>query len=83
MTMYTVQKGDSLWAIAKKFLGNGALYPRIMEANELKDTALKVGQKLKIPSKVTYADIGKAFEKAMNDIDNLPSVQKLCEMIGE
>lgn len=30
---YTVQKGDCLWSIARKFYGNGALYTRIYEAN--------------------------------------------------
>lgn len=30
---YTVKKGDCLWAIAKKFYGNGALYPKIYSAN--------------------------------------------------
>lgn len=30
---HTVVKGDTLWAIAKKYYGNGALYPRIVEAN--------------------------------------------------
>ena len=31
---YTVKKGDSLWAIAKKFLGNGARYNEIYELNK-------------------------------------------------
>jgi len=30
---YTVVKGDCLWNIAKKFYGNGALWPRIFDAN--------------------------------------------------
>lgn len=32
-TVYTVQKGDNLWNIAKKFYGSGALYTKIYEAN--------------------------------------------------
>lgn len=32
-TTYTVVKGDCLWAIARKFYGNGALYPKIYDAN--------------------------------------------------
>jgi nucleoid-associated protein YgaU len=30
---YTVVGGDSLWKIASKHYGNGALYPKIIEAN--------------------------------------------------
>ena len=31
---HEVQKGDTLWAIAKKTLGNGARYEEIFEANK-------------------------------------------------
>lgn len=30
---HTVQNGDTLWAIAKKYYGNGALYTKIVSAN--------------------------------------------------
>jgi len=33
---YTVQKDDSLWAIAEKYLGNGAAYPAIMDGTNKK-----------------------------------------------
>lgn len=33
---YTVVKGDCLWNIAKRYYGNGALYPRIFDANRSK-----------------------------------------------
>ena len=32
--LYTVKKGDCLWAIAKRFYGNGSLYTRIYSANQ-------------------------------------------------
>ena len=48
---YTVKKGDSLWAIAKKQLGNGSRYPEIVKLNQLGKKGIKPGQKLKIPKK--------------------------------
>lgn len=46
---YTVQQHDTLWAIAKHFYGRGDQYIRLMEANNLKTTVLKIGQVLIIP----------------------------------
>ncbi len=49
---YDIQKGDTLWAIAKRFLGNGNLYTQIVEANRevIKDPDLIYpGQKIRIP----------------------------------
>jgi len=48
---YTVVKGDSLWAIAKKKLGNGNRYPEIVKLNGLKSNTIYAGQVLKIPAK--------------------------------
>jgi CubicO group peptidase (beta-lactamase class C family) len=33
---YTVQKDDSLWNVAEKYLGNGAVYPAIVDATNKK-----------------------------------------------
>lgn len=46
---YKVQKGDSLWAIAVKFYGNGSRWGEIQKANNLKDTLIITGQTLIIP----------------------------------
>ena len=46
---YIVKKGDSLWEIAEKKLGNGREYTRIMELNNLKDTVIFPGQRINIP----------------------------------
>lgn len=47
---YTVQKGDSLYNIAKLFYGNGWLYRKIAEANSIHLTApIYPGQTLVIP----------------------------------
>lgn len=48
-TTYTVKKGDSLWKIAKKLLGNGSKYTKIQKANGISNALIRVGQKLKIP----------------------------------
>ena len=47
---YTVIKGDSLWAIAKKYYGSGHLYPKIAKANNIENPdIIYIGQKLLIP----------------------------------
>jgi len=49
---YTIQPGDNLSSIAKKFLGNASAYPKIFEANRevIKDPdKIYVGQKIRIP----------------------------------
>ena len=50
---YTIQKGDTLSAIAKRYYGNANDYPRIFEANRevIKDADLIYpGQKIRIPT---------------------------------
>jgi len=49
--VHTVVKGDTLWDIAKAYLGNGARYPEIKELNNLKSNVIYSGWKLKIPNK--------------------------------
>lgn len=50
---YKVKKGDTLWAIAKKYYGSGAQYPKIVKANSklIKNPNLiQIGWVLTIPS---------------------------------
>lgn len=50
---HTVEKGDSLWKVAEKALGNGARYTEIFEANKpmLSDPdKIYPGQVLRIPT---------------------------------
>ena len=49
--IHTVAHGDTLWAIAKKYLGNGSRYTEIVKLNGLKSSVIYTGQKLKIPQK--------------------------------
>ena len=47
---HTVVKGDTLWAIAQKYYGNGSRYPEIAKANNISNpNIINVGQKLLIP----------------------------------
>ena len=48
--IHTVVKGDTLWDIAKKYLGNGNRYPEIKELNNLTSNVIYSGWKLKIPN---------------------------------
>lgn len=87
LTTYTVKKGDTLWSIAKKFLGDGNRYKEIQKANGLKDTIIYPNTVIQIPnsqpSKPTYEQIGRALEQALKDVDELPSVNKLFSLIGD
>ena len=48
--IHTVVHGDTLWAIAKKHLGNGNRYKEIVSLNGLKSNVIYSGMKLKIPN---------------------------------
>ena len=47
--IHTVEKGDTLWGIARKYLGYGYRYTDIVKLNGLKTSVIYSGQKLKIP----------------------------------
>jgi nucleoid-associated protein YgaU len=52
-TFHTVEKGDTLWAISEKTLGNGAHYEKIFEANKpmlSHPDKIYPGQVLRIPT---------------------------------
>ena len=47
---HAVKKGETLWIIAKKYYGNGALYTEIASVNKIiNPNSLKVGQILTLP----------------------------------
>jgi nucleoid-associated protein YgaU len=46
---YTVKKGDTLWGICKKYLGDGSKYPQIAKLNGIKNPNLiMIGQVIKL-----------------------------------
>lgn len=48
--VYVVKKGDTLWAIAKRQLGDGQRHKEILSLNPgLTPSAMKIGQVLKMP----------------------------------
>jgi LysM repeat protein len=51
-TIYVVQRGDTLSALAQRFYGKASLYMKIFEANRdvlSNPDLIKIGQKLRIP----------------------------------
>ncbi len=67
--VYTVQRSDSLWRLAEKYLGDGNLFPLIVEATAEAATSnpqitvisepslLLPGQQIWIPAEVTIANV--------------------------
>ena len=47
--IHIVTKGDTLWGIAKKYLGSGYRYTEIVKLNGLKTSVIYSGQELRIP----------------------------------
>ena len=79
--LYTVEKGDSLWLIAKK---NNTTVEKLMDINNLKNINLQIGDVLKIPSnenmmyKVEKGDTIFSIATANNlTVDELKSLNNL------
>lgn len=50
LATYTVKKGDTLWAIAKRYYSNPNLWPKIADRNGVKNPRLlQIGKRLVIP----------------------------------
>lgn len=50
-SIYKVVKGDSLWSIAQKKLGDGRRYREIMTLSNITSTTIRAGQILTLPAK--------------------------------
>lgn len=62
-SIYTVEKGDSLWKISKKF---DIDVPDLIDINNLTDLTLHIGQKLLVPSS-TYEDTDEYYTVKQGD----------------
>ena len=72
---HIVVSGETLWAIAKKYYGDGSKYNIIFNANKdkIKNPALiQVGWKLKIPDKSEFAKYNAPFPKTVKNEPKLP-----------
>lgn len=68
---YTVQAGDSLWAIAEKVYGSGSYYTKLMTLNGLTNANIMVGQVLKIKSNTQSVSQPAQSTSSANDLPNL------------
>lgn len=76
---YTIKKGDTLSEIAKSF---GVDMWDLADANGIRNPdVIRVGQVLEIP--VKYADIGRAFVKALAKLEDLPEYKVLSGLLGD
>lgn len=57
--IYEVRKGDTLWKISQKLLGDGKRYPEIMELNSLSSETVYPGMQLKIPGSENHLPSGR------------------------
>ena len=90
LNYYTVQKGDSLYSIAKKFKVN---LNDLIKANNLLNTTIKVGDKLLIPINTdnTYTvvsgdslySIAKKFNTTVNELKRLNNLNSNLLTIGQ
>ncbi len=82
MKTYKVKAGDTLSKIAKTY---GTTVQAIQAANEdkIRDVhVIQIGWELTIPNRSKdFEAIGRQFDVALKDVQNLPSVKKLCELL--
>lgn len=63
MKFHTVVEDDTLFEIAKKYYGTGHIWQRLAEANNLKGGQVRLGQKLRIPSRESLMGTAQAAPK--------------------
>ena len=74
MTQYIIKKGDNLWNLAQKHLGNGMKYKEIMKANGWKDEnhIIKPGDVIFIPKEESVTQ--KHESKKTTTSNNTPAI---------
>lgn len=74
MIQYIIKKGDNLWNLAKKHLGNGMRYKEIVKANNWKDEnhIIKPGDVIFIPKEESVTQKQKSESKKTTTSNNTP-----------
>ena len=79
MITYTVNKGDTLSAIAKRF---STTVNAIATANNISNpNKIVVGQKIRIPDSKNYHEIGALLAECLDDIGSLASFKKIISLL--
>ncbi len=87
MSKYVVKPGDNLTKIARV---TGTTVSALVALNNIKDAnRIYVGQVLTLPgvptspepSETDYEKLGRAVEKAVEKVENLPEVQELMKLL--
>ena len=90
--IYDVQKGDSLWKIARD---NNISVPELIKINNLKDLNLKINQKLLVPKRIkdysiyivqkgdTLWSIAKKFNMEVSELKQINNIENNLLSIGQ